>query len=1451
MKKSKKGFTMVELLATIVILGILAAIVLAVSTNITKDAKKKYCTSQEALVTLSGKDYFADNRSKLPKEIGGTSQVSLKTLVDEAYIKEVVDSQGKACDYDSSYVSVQKQGEQEYNYYTYLKCGACESGSEGMGPTIAFSPNSKSSNQEITVTMTVKDDKKVETYSYTIYKDGASYKTVSETYNKAVTIKLSETGTYQITGMGYDNDGNVASSTSGNYVISKTTANCKTTITSKVAPKTWTKDSIEFTLQFADGVTDWEWYVSKDGKDFVKKGNYKPSLKNMKISGDGIYKVRVISYDKYGNRCQVDSNQYYIGDEITEVTLQGSVPTGELTNEDVVLTAVPSPENLAKPKDEYSFQIKVGNNWEDYQTSYSKTTSVSDEDLQTFRVVVKTELGKQVTSNTYQTKIDKTPPSNPTVTAKYDTTKTYSFGSWINKNVTVTPSGSKDAVSGFSHYLYRTKKNSEAYSEYKRLEGSSVALNQDGTYTVEFVACDKLNNCGKTPVSKVVKIDKTSPTTPVIESMDTPDWTTMQMTLTMSTKETGSGVEYWMHSFDNSSWSPFCTGKNLPNSSCVTLSSTTSYLKNNDSKLTNVTANIQQPNHKTIYFKVKDVAGNYSGTTKNTSVPLTPPEIVGKVGSANYTSNTWTNKSVTLQITSDIPDLSEFSVLVNDMKAGGERNKTIRVPAVGSMGTLEVPAEEYVDKTYMAMACNSQGKCMGGLSNDFRVKIDTVPPTCTVNDPGDYARKVQEFDLIGRCTDEHSKCKEAEVSTKFNLDEYEVISGVYTPGVVEDNAGNQTNCDDVTLNLYYVELKPPTASFYKHNPGSTVRQGRYVPGSDGWSNKPIQVNVTNPNKTNYTTVEYRSSGDMGTKLQTYSSLDVTQSGTSNLRFRVCLNENLTKKFLLLLAPPKICSDWTDFYKLMIDTEPPTAPTIIAMRAIGGFVNKGYLSSGQKEAAVNNSGYYIFAKGSSDNHSGLKEYEYSTETKYIYTNGYTTSTTATGSCIPTLDETKGPCTAKQGPEFWNHDGCTQGKFGVNPDVDCNIETDAVGNPYGDPLIYYYHFRMAEEGLTYSVSYRACDNVGNCSAFTTWKVENEGKKSTPTPEITRYQWNNNDSTPPTSSTNLSKITSDIFWSNKKVFVKFTSNQETNVNHYEYTLSGAQKGSGKGNYVNITTEGTTTIEVKACTTTNSISCSSPVEATVKIDWTPPTFSSFTVDPSSYKFGTWSNREIALTANFKDTLSGVNENTITYSYKRTDNVRSGEYNEKTHTFYDGIYDVQVKATDHAGNESAYSTKKTLQIDTSTPYTPQLVGMEITAGGAKICEKYTYCEYGGKEYCPSKLTYAVSNVTCHVVISNPNGHSTVRYTPTFKTPGPSNVNNFKYNYTVYDPPNNSYTTSYDWDANVPSPPTIDGDGALSVTYSSKNGAGTVSPTLRIIINWVTEDCGRLNYHSIGGCTIN
>ena len=122
LENNKKGFSLIEILAAIVILGLLSTIAIVSVNYILQKAEKEYYKSQKDEIILAAKSYTQDNRNSLPKRVGMRTEIRLKTLQDKKYIGKVVDRHKRECDKDETVVQVYKYDKTHYSYTVTLVC---------------------------------------------------------------------------------------------------------------------------------------------------------------------------------------------------------------------------------------------------------------------------------------------------------------------------------------------------------------------------------------------------------------------------------------------------------------------------------------------------------------------------------------------------------------------------------------------------------------------------------------------------------------------------------------------------------------------------------------------------------------------------------------------------------------------------------------------------------------------------------------------------------------------------------------------------------------------------------------------------------------------------------------------------------------------------------------------------------------------------------------------------------------------------------------------------------------------------------------------------------------------------------------------------------------------------------------------------------------------------------
>ena len=118
----QNGFTLVEVLAVIIILGIIGVIVMPAVTGSINDSKDDLYDMQVSNIIEASKTWAADNLSSLPTTVGEEKKVSLKELQENGYIDENITNPktNKVFDPTTNCVNISFNGKK----YTY-SLGSC------------------------------------------------------------------------------------------------------------------------------------------------------------------------------------------------------------------------------------------------------------------------------------------------------------------------------------------------------------------------------------------------------------------------------------------------------------------------------------------------------------------------------------------------------------------------------------------------------------------------------------------------------------------------------------------------------------------------------------------------------------------------------------------------------------------------------------------------------------------------------------------------------------------------------------------------------------------------------------------------------------------------------------------------------------------------------------------------------------------------------------------------------------------------------------------------------------------------------------------------------------------------------------------------------------------------------------------------------------------------------
>lgn len=239
-KLNSKGFTLVEILAAIVIMGILMGTAIGAISYILAKSKTSFYENLENQLILAAKSYYTSHQTLLPQNIGQKRQVSIETLIKNNYLKrgDVVDYGKAECDTEESYVRVIKYSKKDYFYTIYLQCPAYSIDEEkkikDINVSVAIPSADDISTAKTVIEMSVDESiNQIASYQYIIYKNDQVIYTSNNIsgdnqsfITRNVKLKKYVPGTIKVVVTVYDIYGNVKSASTSSSIYDKGLPKC-------------------------------------------------------------------------------------------------------------------------------------------------------------------------------------------------------------------------------------------------------------------------------------------------------------------------------------------------------------------------------------------------------------------------------------------------------------------------------------------------------------------------------------------------------------------------------------------------------------------------------------------------------------------------------------------------------------------------------------------------------------------------------------------------------------------------------------------------------------------------------------------------------------------------------------------------------------------------------------------------------------------------------------------------------------------------------------------------------------------------------------------------------------------------------------------------------------------------------------------------------------------------
>ena len=640
MKNNNKGFTMVEILAAIVIMGLLTTIAIVSVSKIIDKATKNHYDTQEKNMIMATQSYVNDNRNILPKEIGGSKIVTLKELQNRKYIGDVLDRSKINCSNDTldaggSYVEIFRYSKDGYSYKAYLKCNKYETSKEeygGAGPEINLTINTNYDNPSFSYEINGTTDAKIISYSYVIYKHGVLVRDsgsvpvskVSKVENKVVSLKDLVPGEFKIVFTATNMYGKTNTVTKEAAILDGDGPTCGT-----VEPEIneWSN---------AESVTISIGCIDEAGSGCARE------IFSQKFTEQAKTNFIEIS-DNLGNVTPCTVNTYIDRDAPSKPTINNPYENTWINKSySINVTSTDAVSGIKHFQYRYpESAIPEEREWHTYADSSKNpgdstpftTTEFSQERGEYVEIRACDYAGNCSETTKSMIKIDKTPASC-TIVRNINTPN--GENNWyvteVNMSMRIVDIGGGATTAIPSPISYELTTSSTASYTGMNLTATQTDTTSSGVTYRGYIQDEAGNKSSCTEPTGILKVDLTTPDAPVITNPNantdgTIKWINADYAVTAKAKDIHSGIKNFQYSRDNSNWTDIANSSANPNT-YKTVTSETFTAEGNYG----------------YYVRVCDKAGRCSASSQTTiKLDKTPPICVSSGG-----SDSWKKTAVTL-----------------------------------------------------------------------------------------------------------------------------------------------------------------------------------------------------------------------------------------------------------------------------------------------------------------------------------------------------------------------------------------------------------------------------------------------------------------------------------------------------------------------------------------------------------------------------------------------------------------------------------------------------------------------------------------------------------------------------------------------------------------------------------------------------------------------------------